>query len=360
MKAQTLAPTSFGRPPAPALRPARHWPHPSRPSRSVTIVGIVAVLVAAAVSAALLDSDGGTDVLDRLRQVTLGAAHLRWQYGAIVLALSALYFVASAVATRAAAGIALPVGETMLVQLSAAAANRVTPAGLGGAGVNVRYLTRRGLHLPAALGAIAALSVLGAVADLLLLIGVVLAGWSVGLGGGAHEIAQLAGHVAALLAPLRSVWLWTAVAVLGVALAGWLLLRPPSHPREWLRFWAPARSLLSRPRALATLLVSSGATTFVIGLAFVASAAMVPGARPAAPIGALLVAYMLAAAAGSSVPTPGGLGSTDAALVAVLLSVRVPAAQAIEAVLVFRLITFWLPAVVGVFVSRHLYRSHAL
>jgi uncharacterized membrane protein YbhN (UPF0104 family) len=122
----------------------------------------------------------------------------------------------------------------------------------------------------------------------------------------------------------------------------------------------PVRALLRRPRALATLLVASGSTTLILGCAFVATTVMVPGPHPAAGIGTLLVAFMLGAAAGSAVPIPAGLGSTEAALVAVLLSVHVPAAQAVEEVLIFRLITFWSPAAVGVLASRYLYRRAAI
>ena len=53
------------------------------------------------------------------------------------------------------------VGEVLLVQLAASAANRLTPAGLGGSAVTARYYTRRGLDGPAAVGAVAALGAVG-------------------------------------------------------------------------------------------------------------------------------------------------------------------------------------------------------
>ncbi|HET9117473.1 MAG TPA: lysylphosphatidylglycerol synthase domain-containing protein, partial [Pseudonocardiaceae bacterium] len=75
---------------------------------------------------------------------------------------------------------------------------------------------------------------------------------------------------------------------------------------------------------------------------------------------ALLIAFMLGAAAGSAVPVPAGLGSTEAALIAVLISVHIPAQHAVEEVLIFRLLTFWAPAAVGILATRVLYRSRAL
>ena len=53
-------------------------------------------------------------------------------------------------------------------------------------------------------------------------------------------------------------------------------------------------------------------------------------------------------------------GSTEAALVAVVVAAHVPLAHAIEQVMIFRLITFWTPAVIGLFVSRRVNRNGAL
>ena len=69
---------------------------------------------------------------------------------------------------------------------------------------------------------------------------------------------------------------------------------------------------------------------------------------------------MIGAAAGTAVPVPAGLGSTEAALIGVLMTAHVPAANAVRQVLIFRLITFWAPAIVGVLASRYLYRRRAI
>ena len=46
-------------------------------------------------------------------------------------------------------------------------------------------------------------------------------------------------------------------------------------------------------------------------------------------------------------PTPGGLGAVEAALAAGLTATGMAAATAVSAVLLFRLLTFWLPVPVG-------------
>jgi uncharacterized membrane protein YbhN (UPF0104 family) len=323
--------------------------------------GVAALLVCVLISAANIDGDSGHDLLGLLKSAGRQSLAMRWQYSCLVLALAGLHYVATAVAARAAAGIPLPLGETLLVQLAAAAANRFTPAGIGASAVTVRYFTRRGLRLPAALGAVAALSVLGAVADLIVLSSLVFGGRWLGLSGGAQEIKLLTTHIAQLVAPLGSPWLWSAAIAVATGLALiWIRSGRAGHTRRWRLFWTPIAGLLRRPSSLATLLVASGATTLILGFAFIASTAMIPGPRPHASLGALLIGFMIGAAAGSAVPVPSGLGSTEAALVAILIEVQVPASHAVQEVLIFRVLTFWLPAALGALATRRLNRRRAL
>jgi hypothetical protein len=63
---------------------------------------------------------------------------------------------------------------------------------------------------------------------------------------------------------------------------------------------------------------------------------------------------------GTSLPIHAGLGTTEAALIAVLVTAHVPAGHAVQVVLIFRLVAFWLPAVLGPLALRHLHRHHAI
>jgi uncharacterized membrane protein YbhN (UPF0104 family) len=332
-----------------------------RPQAWMLACGVVVLVIGVLISAANIDGDSGHDALGLLKSAGRASLSMRWQYVCVVLALAALHYVATAVAARAAAGIPLPLGETLLVQLAAAAANRLTPAGIGASAINVRYFTRRGLRLPRALGAVSALSVLGAVADLIVLSLLVFGGRWVGLAGGPQEIKLLATHVAHLVAPLVSPYLWLVVVAVATGLALiWTRSRRAGRARRWQQFWTPIGRLLRHPPSLATLLIASGATTFILGFAFIASTAMIPGPRPHASLGALLIGFMIGAAAGSAVPVPAGLGSTETALAAILIEVQVPASYAVEEVLIFRILTFWLPAAVGLLATRRLNRRRAL
>jgi uncharacterized membrane protein YbhN (UPF0104 family) len=63
-----------------------------------------------------------------------------------------------------------------------------------------------------------------------------------------------------------------------------------------------------------------------------------------AELGAL---YLIATTIASTVPTPGGVGAIDAALVLVLTNAGVDEGSAWAATLLFRLINYWLPTIPG-------------
>lgn len=114
-----------------------------------------------------------------------------------------------------------------------------------------------------------------------------------------------------------------------------------------------------RPRDLAVLLGASGATTLILGVALAVSVHAVSGGRRS-DSATLLIAYLAGAAAASAVPVPAGLGSTEAHLIAAVVSARVPVTQAVDAVLLFRAVTFWAPAPLGLVLTRILRRRGAL
>jgi undecaprenyl-diphosphatase len=57
--------------------------------------------------------------------------------------------------------------------------------------------------------------------------------------------------------------------------------------------------------------------------------------------------YLAGSAIGQAAPTPGGLGAVEAALIAGLVSVGLDKEIAVPSVLLFRLMTFWVPILPG-------------
>ncbi|CAM5715833.1 Membrane protein OS=Streptomyces antimycoticus OX=68175 GN=SANT12839_062080 PE=4 SV=1 [Streptomyces antimycoticus] len=74
----------------------------------------------------------------------------------------------------------------------------------------------------------------------------------------------------------------------------------------------------------------------------------------------IAVVFLAGNALGSAAPTPGGVGAVEAALIAGLTFAGLPYETAAPAVLLFRLMVFWLPVLPGWVAFTHLTRKEAL
>jgi uncharacterized protein (TIRG00374 family) len=101
---------------------------------------------------------------------------------------------------------------------------------------------------------------------------------------------------------------------------------------------------ISHPLRLA---ISAGANLVLTAAYLVAfiAALWAIGVHPAILPAAIV--YLAGNAVGSAAPTPGGIGGVEAVLAAGLTAIGVPAHEAIPAVLLFRVATFWLPIPAG-------------
>jgi undecaprenyl-diphosphatase len=218
------------------------------------------------------------------------------------------------------------------VQVACSFANRVTPAGTGGLGLNERYLERRGIGRSTAIGAVSANALAGALVHF---VGTMLALaflGSAGIGG----------------VPVPPAW-WFLVGSLGVfVVLGAVILLRPVRQRVVVPV-ARAGSELARcvkqPGRAAELFGGSAGVTAGNALAL-ATALQCFGVH--APLARVILVYLGGSAVASVSPTPGSLGAVEAALLAGLVGTGVAAGPALAGVLAFRLVTFWLPTIPGV------------
>jgi uncharacterized membrane protein YbhN (UPF0104 family) len=321
----------------------------------------------------LADGDVARDLLATAATTVRNLGRLPWQVAPVLLVVVCAHYVAAAIALRAAAGARLPLREVIWVQLAAATANRLTPAGLGGAAVNTRYLRRRDFRTTQALATVAVLGGLGALADIIVFACLALAGRWVGISGGSHELSALGAKLSGPWHTFASLP-WPATAGTSVAIAigvgaATRRARRARHRRQTAAANIDRSSssavrpilfaLLRQPRRVATIFSASAATTLLLAAGF-AFTALVASPPSSANFGGLVIGYLIGGAVGTAVPTPAGIGSTEAALVAILLIAHIPLAVAIGAMLTFRLITFWVPAVVGLLAMRLLRRRRLL
>lgn len=249
-------------------------------------------------------------------------------------------WVCAALAQQGAVAERLPGPRVLAAQFAASAANHVLPAGLGAGAVNLRFLMRCGL--PAGRSA-SALAVKAAA-------------------GGLSRAALIAVLAVACPGVLRmpDVPVAAACAVLAAAVSATVLLRGPLRSRcgrVVAAVLADVRAVHSRPRRAAALWGGSLAFAAAHSLVLIAVAQAVGLPLSAARVALL---YLAASCAAALLPTPGGLGSLDAALAFALSSSGAPGAAAASAVLGYRLLTVWLPLVPGLLVLGVLIRRRAV
>lgn len=76
-------------------------------------------------------------------------------------------------------------------------------------------------------------------------------------------------------------------------------------------------------------------------------------------VGVALV-FLAGQALRQAAPTPGGIGATEAAMIAAMTALGLDTSGAVPTVFLYRIATFWLPIVPGVFALRKLEADDAL
>lgn len=224
----------------------------------------------------------------------------------------------------------LPAHRAVRTVLATTAANAVTPAGVGGALLTMRVHRRSGLSTEQAVAATGVRSLVGALVA-------------------TATTAVLASTVGLPALPTDApyVLLGVAVAALTVALA---------VPRWRTRLGAltqAVRDLIRRPRCCAMLVVGCAGVTLAQLLTLQGAVAAVGGHLSWQT---LLATLMGSAAARSAVPSPGGVGPIEAALVGGLTAVGLGFGTAASAVAVYRTAGHWLPVLGGLLSVRVLRR----
>ncbi len=274
----------------------------------------------------------------------LPGADLWW--GLVALGLSALTYVGATFELTGFVSGPLPFLRTMLAQVAGSFVTLVTPAAVGGAALNVRYLQRRKIPAAVAAASVGVSQLVAFVLHILLLaIAIAVAGaadkepfrpptWS---------YFVLAGLVA------------LALAVLAVP-AGRRLLRARVTPL--LHQVLPRLiEVVQQPRKLAE---GIGGALLLSGCYILCLAACVQAFHESAALASIAVVYLSGSALGSIIPTPGGIGTVEAALTAGLVAAGLHGTQAASAVLLFRLLTFWLPVPIGWVALNYLERQGAV
>ncbi len=233
----------------------------------------------------------------------------------------------------------IALGEATIVMFGQSFLNRFTPMNAGGMAMRIRYLQKGGTDATVATAAIGLTSAASGVIQVLFFAFFLM--WSssdpstgLSLSGGGPDLSIIAVFVGAFV---------MAVVVIGLTpkLRRWVVTFVRSTFQKIRKDFG---ELARRPSKLALLFGGQALSKLTTIVAFALACRAFGVDLGFAEVGAL---YMVANTVASAVPTPGGVGALEAALVFMLTGAGVDEATAWASVLLFRLINYWFPTLPG-------------
>ena len=258
-----------------------------------------------------------------------------WWWALLGLAVSALTYVGAAAALWSCADGLVSFRNLVIMQVANTFAATTTPAGVGGLALSTRFLQKGGLGALRATAAVALQQTVQVIVHIALLIVFTAA---------AGASADLRHFVPSptLLYLIGGVLLGLVGAFLFVpTLRRWLATAVRPQLKEVLTDLA---QLAREPRRLAIIVLGCATTTLGMALALWASIEAFGGDTSFVTV---TVVTMVGGTLASAAPTPGGVGAVEAALIGGLAAFGVPTAIAVPSVLLYRVLTCWLPVFVG-------------
>ncbi|GLW56231.1 lysylphosphatidylglycerol synthase transmembrane domain-containing protein [Kitasatospora phosalacinea] len=286
--------------------------------------------------------------LTTIRPDQFKVSQMNWAWASVALAASAFSYVAAAMSLTGFVPEKLPFWRTVAAQLAGSFVKLVAPAAVGGIALNTRYLQKAGIRPVQAVASVGASQLAGLGGHLLLL-------FAFGLITGSQTNGDLGASRAVIIGVLSA-----AVLALVVAAVAPLRRFVVTRVRSLLFGVIPRMlDLMQTPRKL----VTGFGGIILLTLSFTAcldASVHAFGGGANVTYAAVAVVFLTANAAGSAVPTPGGIGPVEIALITALTVAGVPATAATPAVFLYRLLTFWLPVLPGWIAYNILQRRNAL
>jgi glycosyltransferase 2 family protein len=259
-----------------------------------------------------------------------------WWWALLGLVISALTYVGAAAALWASADESVNFWKLSIAQVANTFAATTTPAGVGGLALSTRYLQKGGgLSAVRATTAVALQQSVQVIMHLVLLI----------------LFSTVAGASMDLSHFVPTATVLYLIAGLALGILGAFLLVP--RLRRWLatdlrpKLKEVARDLVEvarEPKRLGIIVLGCAGTTLGAALALWASVQAFGGG---ATFVTCTVVTMVGGTLASAAPTPGGVGAVEAALIGGLAAFGIPAAVGVPSVLLYRVLTCWLPVFSG-------------
>ncbi|WP_437084324.1 lysylphosphatidylglycerol synthase transmembrane domain-containing protein [Streptomyces sp. enrichment culture] len=271
-----------------------------------------------------------------------------WGWVGAALAFSALTYFAAAMSLLGFVPERVPFLRTVVAQVAGSFVKLVAPAAVGGVALNTRFLQRAGVRPGLAVASVGASQLFGLASHVLLLL-------AFGYLTGTEKTPEMT--------PSRTViagLLTVAVLVLVVTAVPFLRKFVVTRVRALFAGVVPRMlDVLQRPQKLMTgiggMLLLTGCFVMCLDASIRAF-----GGGEALSYASIAVVFLAGNALGSAAPTPGGIGAVETTLTLGLIAAGLDKEVAISAVLLFRLMTFWLPVLPGWLSFNYLTRKEAI
>ena len=294
---------------------------------------------------------GAYFLLTQLTHIELGplVANAEWGWVAAAVLFSAASYFAAAMALLGFVPERVPFMRTVAAQVAGSFVKIVAPAAVGGVALNTRFLQRAGVRPGLAVASVGASQLFGLGCHILMLL-------SFGYLTGTEKTPSLS--------PSRTViagLLTVAVLVLVVTSVPFLRKFVATRVRSLFAGVVPRMlDVLQRPQKLITGIGGMLLLTACFVMCLDASIRAFGDQTTSLSIASVAVVFLAGNALGSAAPTPGGVGAVEATLTVGLIAVGLPKEVAAPAVLLFRLLTLWLPVLPGWLAFNHLTRKGSL
>ncbi|MFC9925539.1 lysylphosphatidylglycerol synthase domain-containing protein [Streptomyces sp. NPDC127190] len=294
---------------------------------------------------------GAYFLLTQLTHIEFGplVAHAQWGWVVAAVLFSAVSYVAAAMQLLGFVPERVPFLRAAAAQVAGSFVKIVAPAAVGGVALNTRYLQRAGVRPGLAVASVGASQLAGLGCHILMLL-------SFGYLTGTEKTPSLS--------PSRTViagLLTVAVLVLVVTSVPFLRKFVVTRVRSLFAGVVPRMlDVLQRPQKLITGIGGILLLTFCFVMCLDASIRAFGDGSTSLSIASVAVVFLAGNALGSAAPTPGGVGAVEATLTVGLIAVGLPKEVAAPAVLLYRLLTLWLPVLPGWLAFNHLSRKGAL
>lgn len=282
--------------------------------RTLITVGILFIAVVAVLGSLNFD-----DIIAAVTQ-----ANPVWM--AVSFALACLTWVGAAIALMALSTVKVPFFEAVIAQIAASLVTIVTPAGIGPAALNMRYLRKKNVPTALAVTTVTIQQITQLLFMIFLMITVMV------VSGSSLSISLPYGTILVVVAVVIAL-VGTALSIPAFRKWVWVKVSP-----TWRQVYPRLLWVVGQPKRIAAILAGN----LIMNIGFIGAFwAALKAMGGSLNFSSLTLTYLVSNSLGSVIPAPGGIGPVEATLTAGLQVAGVALSIGLPTAVLYRLVTFY-------------------